>query len=134
MNHFISKYRSLSMALVFTGLFAATNLAVAQQTTEEIIVTVHSERVTDISPVGSQVKVHKVEINKLVSISDLDLSKPADADEFLVLVTAIAEESCQKLSNMFPLDRSIPMEMSTCIKNAVEGARKQSGANITAGH
>jgi len=134
MNHLISKYRTLSIVLVFTGLFTATNLAVAQQTAEEVIVKVQSERVVDISPVGSQVKVHKVEINQLVSISDLDLSKPADADEFVVLVTDIAEESCQKLSNLFPLDRSNPMEMSTCVKNAVEGAKKQSGANTTAGH
>ena len=134
MNRFISKYHTLSIALVFTGLFTVSNLAVALQDTEEVIVSVQTERVTDVSPVGSQVKVHKVEINQHVSISDLDLSKQADADEFVVLVTAIAEESCEKLSNMYPLDRSDPMEVSACVKKAVKGAQKQSGTKFTAGH
>lgn len=134
MNHFISKYRTLSMALVFTGFFTATNLAIAQQTAEEVIVSAQSERVIDVSPVGSPVKVQNVEINRHVGISDLDLSKSADMEEFVARITDIAKESCQELSDMFPLKPSNTIEIGTCVKRAIASVEKQTGVASTAGH
>ena len=134
MKHSISKYRTLAMALVFTGIFTATNLAIAQQTAEEVIVSAQSERVIDVSPVGSPVKVQNIEINRHVAISDLDLSKSADQEVLVARITAIANESCQELSDMFPLKPSNMMEISTCVKRAVASVEKQTGAATTAGH
>jgi len=132
MNQFISKHRRLSLVLVFTSFLTATNLAVAQQITEEVIVSAQTERVVDISPVGSPLKVQNIEINRHVSISDLDLSNSVDAEEFVARITAIAEESCQELSKMFPHNPSKPMEISKCVKRAVASVEKQTGADITA--
>jgi UrcA family protein len=127
-------YRTLPLALAFAGLFTASSLAVAQQVTEEIIVRVPAERVMDTSPVGSQVKIDDIEINQYVSFTDLDLSNSVDVKELDLRIETVAKESCQKLSDMYPLNRTNTMDMSSCIKKAVASAGKQRELAITAGH
>jgi UrcA family protein len=134
MNQFNTTYRTLSMALAFAGLFTATSLAVAQNVTEEIIVRAPAERVMDVSPVGSPVKIKDIEINRYVSITDLDLSNSEDVIELDVRIEAVAKESCQNLSDMFPLNPPNATQMSSCIKKAVASARKQKELAITVGH
>jgi UrcA family protein len=134
MNQFNTTYRTLSMALAFAGLFTATSLAVAQNVTEEIIVRAPAERVIDVSPVGSPVKVKDIEINRYVSITDLDLSSSEDVNELDKRIDAVAKESCQKLFEMFPLNPPNATEMNGCIKKAVASARKQTELAISVGH
>jgi UrcA family protein len=134
MNQINTIYRTLSMALAFAGLFTVTNLAVAQQVTEEIIVRAPAERIVDVSPVGSPVKVKDIEINRYVSITDLDLSSSEDVKELDERIETVAKESCQKLSDMFLLNPPNVTEMSSCIKKAVASARKQRELAITVGH
>jgi UrcA family protein len=134
MNRTLSSYRTLSLSLALTGLFIATGPAAAQNTTEEVIVRAPIERNESGNQYPSQVKTVIIELNRVVSVSDLDLSNPADAKEFSMRINAIAKDSCQKLSNMFPLDHSDLMEIDLCIKKAVASANKQKQAAITVGH
>ena len=122
MNRNLSSYRTLSLSLALTGLFIATGPAAAQDTTEEVIVRAPIERNEGGNQYPSQVRTEIIELNRVVSVSDLDLSNPADAKEFSVRINAIAKDSCKKLSNMFPLDHSNPMEINNCIKKAVASA------------
>jgi UrcA family protein len=134
MYNLISKHRTLSLTLVFAGSIAAANLAVAQQITEEIIISMPAERVIDVTPVGSPIKIETTQINRSVNIADLDLAKSADVKELDMRIEAVAKESCENLSDMFPFDRSNPMEMSSCISRAVKSAGKQRESATTIGH
>lgn len=134
MNNLITRNRTLTMSLAFAGIFAVTNLAVAQQTTEEIIVRAPKERVFDVTTVGSLVKVEYAEVNQYVSISDLDLSRSADVEELDIRIETVAKESCQKLSDMYPFDRLDALLMNTCVDRAVRSAGKQRTSAISVGH
>jgi UrcA family protein len=127
-------YRTLPLALAFAGLFTVTNLAVAQQVTEEIIVRAPAERVIDVTPVGSPVKLKDVVVDRYVSITDLDLSRSEDVIELDKRIEAVAEESCQKIYDMFPLNPPNATQRYRCIKQAVASAEKQREVAITVGH
>ena len=132
MNNMIPTNRTLSLALAVTGLVFGASLAVAQQVTEEIIVRAPIER-TDVRSISTSVaKVEIIELKRLVSIADLDLTKYADVNELDSRIDAIAKESCQHLSDMFPLDRSDPAEMKRCMKKAVASAKGQREEAIAA--
>jgi UrcA family protein len=134
MNKFISTKTSLSLSLVFAGLFTVSGFAVAEQADEEIIVRAPEQSVIDVTPVGSSVTLENIVINRSVSTTDLDLSNPADVEKLDARIDASAKESCQKLSDMSPLDRPNAMRLNLCVKRAVAGAGKQRETAITAGH
>jgi len=134
MNNSISLHRTLSLALAFAGVFIASNLAVAQVTTEEIVVRAPIERSVVKSSPGSVAKSEIIELNRYVSITDLDLTNVEDLAELDTRIVAVAKESCQNLSDMFPLERSDPLEMNRCVKKAVSGAEKRKQRAIAAGH
>jgi UrcA family protein len=134
MSNFISKKRTLSLTLACAGLFTVSNLASAQQITEEVIVRAPAERITDVTPVGSPVRIESVEISQYVGITDLDLSKSADIGELDMRIEAVAKESCQKISAMYPFDRLDPMRMHSCVIRAVASAENQRETAITVGH
>ena len=134
MNTLISTNRRLSLSLAFAGLFPISGLAVAQQADEEIIVRASEDRVVDVTPVGSQVTIKEIEVRLPVDTSDLDLSNSADVQELDTRIEAVAKESCQKLSDMSPLDRANALQMSDCIKKAVASAGKQREIATTAGY
>jgi len=122
MNTITSTHRTLSLALAFTGVFLVTNMAVAQPVTEEVIVRAPIERVKVKSVPGSGTKVEIIELNRYVSFDDLDLSRHADVITLDARIAAVAKESCQNLSDMFPLDRSDPLELNRCVKKAIASA------------
>jgi len=134
MKNITATHRTLSLALALTGVFIVTNLAVAQNTTEEVIVRAPIERVNVKSVPGSVAKVEIIELNRYVSFADLDLSKPADVAMLDTRIAAVANESCQKLSDMFPLDRSDPNEMNRCVKKAIASAGNRKDRVIAAAH
>jgi UrcA family protein len=132
MNKSISIYRTLSLALAFTVVLIASNLAVAQQDVEEVIVSAPIERVKDTHTIGSIATTEVIELNRYVSYSDLDLTKVADVATLDERIAGTAKESCQALSDMFPLDRSDPAEMGRCVKKAVSGTKKRKNKAIAA--
>ena len=134
MNNTGSIHRTLSLALAFTGGFIVSNIAVAQDITEEIIVRAPMERTEVRGSVGSLVKTEIIELNRYVSFTDLDLTKPADVAELDSRIADIAKDSCQKLSDMFPLDRSERAEMNLCVRKAIASATKRKENAIAVGY
>ncbi len=130
MKNTIPTHRTMTLALAVTGLFFAANLTADQQVTEEIIVKAPFERIAVKSVPGSKAEI--VELQRRLSIADLDLSKYADVNELDSRIGAIAKESCQKLSDMFPVDRSDPTEMLLCTKSAITSANDQKEMAIAA--
>jgi len=126
------KHLTISLVLAFTGFFIAADLAVAQQLTEEIVVRAPIERSEARIPIGSSVITQTVNLNQNVSFADLDLTDNADVNKLETRIDAIAKESCQELSDMFPLDRSDMIEMNRCMKNAIASANEQKEMAIAA--
>jgi UrcA family protein len=77
-------------------------------------------------------KVEVIELTRRVNYADLDLSKPADVTTLETRIETTAKESCEALSDMFPLDPSDNMEILSCTKKAVNGTKKQVEAAIAA--
>lgn len=126
---------TMFLALVATGPLIAADLAVAQQASEEIeeiIVRTPIEHHEFGRAVG--VKTEIIELKRRVSFADLVLTKHADVIELDTRIEATAKESCEKLSNMFPLNRKGSAEMRRCTKNAIANAEKQKKLAIAAVH
>ena len=126
---------TIFLVLVATGLFIGP--AVAQQASEvieEIIVRapIGQHEFGRSSIAGSKTKI--TELKRRVSFADLDLSKHADINELDTRIEAAAKESCEKLSDMFPLTWEGPAERRRCAKNAIASAEKQKGLAIAAVH
>jgi UrcA family protein len=134
MNNTGSIHRTLSLALAFTGGLIASNIAVAQNSTEEVIIRAPLERTEVTSSPGSIVKTEIVELSRYVRFSDLDLTRPEDVAELDSRIEDIAEDSCQKLSDMFPLDRSNRAEMNRCVRKAIASATERKEYAIAVGH
>ena len=113
---------TMSLAFALAGFFVTANLAIAQQLTEEIVVLAPIER-PDIKGPGA--KTELIEINRVVSFADLDLRNKEDVAILDTRIANVAAESCQKLSDMFPLNRSNPAERVRCTNIAIAGANKQ---------
>ena len=127
------KYLKFSLALAFTGLFIAADLAVAQDVQEEIVVRSPIERTEARIPIGSSVTTQTVELNRYVNIAGLDLTNEEDVEILDAQISELAKESCEKLSEMFPLDRSDRTEIGRCIEKTIAYANKQKKKIIAAG-
>ena len=121
-------------ALAATGLFIKTDPAIAQQTAEEV-----DEIVVEVPIVRRQVerttsgaKVEVIELRRRVSYADLNLSKYADVTELKTRIETTAKESCEELSDMYPLDPSDRGEIRRCTNQAVDGTEEQVHAAIAA--
>ena len=134
MNKSTSTHRTLTLALALTGVFIASDVAFAQEPNEEVVVRAPIERAKVKSSVGSLVKTETIELNRHVSFADLDLKNPADVTVLDTRIADTAKESCQKLSDMFPLDRSDHSEMNRCVKKAIAGTVKNKERAIFAAH
>jgi UrcA family protein len=115
------------MSLAVTGVFFGANLAVAQEEIERIIIRAPYERIEIKKSAATHppFKTEIVELKRLVNINDLDLTKTADVTELNSRIESVAKESCQKLSDMFPLESTDPAEMHSCERKAIASARKQ---------
>ena len=127
------KHRNFSLVLAFTGLFVAADLAIAQDVTEEIVVRSPIERTEARIPFGSSVTTQTVELNRYVSIVGLDLTDNEEVEKLDAQISEIAKESCEKLSEMFPLQRSDMTEVGRCMQKAIANANKQKERFIAAG-
>jgi UrcA family protein len=133
MSNIKRKNLNISLVLAFAGLFVAADLAVAQQVTEEIVVRSPIERTQARIPIGSSVNTQTVELNQYVSFDDLDLTKNEDIEKLDTRISEIAKESCEKLSEMFPLDRSDLTAVNRCMKKAISYANEQKEKFIATG-
>ena len=120
------------LAFAATALVISTDPAVAEEandTMEELVVEAPiSIRQVERGAFGATTEL--IELKRHVSIADLDLSKHADVIELETRVEAVSIESCDQLSDMYPLD--LPSKKQSCIKKAIQSAEEQVQAAIVA--
>lgn len=123
----VTNLKHLTIPLVFacTGLFVVANLNADENVTEEILIQSSVDRTEIKDPIGSSVTTQINELNQTIDISDLDLSKYADVEALDTRIADVAQESCKKLSEMYPLNPTDLIEMNTCVKRAIASANKQ---------
>ena len=128
------------LAFATTGFVTNSSLAVAAEVTnlvEEIVVRaptkVERHEYRGISS-SSMSKVEIVELKRTVSFADLDLSSEADVMMLEQRIETVAQDSCEKLSDMFPLDRSSKSELRYCMNEAIESALEAKERAIAAAH
>ena len=122
------------LALAATGLFIKTDPAIAQQVAEameEIVVEAPIVR-RQVGRSAAGAKIEVIELRRRLSYADLDLSKYADVTELKTRIDTTAKESCEQLSEMFPLSPSDRGEIHRCTNQAVNGAEEQVQAAIAA--
>ncbi len=122
------------LALAATGLFIKTDPAIAQQVAEameEIVVEAPIVR-RQVGRSAAGAKIEVIELRRRLSYADLDLSKDADVTELKTRIETTAKESCEQLSEMFPLSPSDRGEIHHCTNKAVNGAEEQVQAAIAA--
>jgi UrcA family protein len=122
------------LALAATGLFVKTDPAIAQQGAEpmeEIVVEAPIVR-RQVGRSAAGAKIEVIELRRRLSYADLDLSKDADVTELKTRIETTAKESCEQLSDMFPLNPSDTSEIHRCTNQAVNGAEEQVQTAIAA--
>ena len=121
-------------ALAATGLIIEADPAVAQgakEEMEEIVLEAPFIRRAERVAIGAS-KAEVIELRRRVSYADLDLRKSADVTELKTRIEKTATESCEKLSEMFRLDRMDKDEIQRCIDMAVDGTEDELQAAIAA--
>jgi len=123
------------LALAATGFVIKTDPAIAQQATEEILeeIVVGApivRRQVGRTAIGAEIEV--IELRRRVSYADLDLSKDADVTALKARIETTAKESCEQLSDMFPLDQSERREIQSCTNQAVDSTEEKVQAAIAA--
>jgi UrcA family protein len=122
---------AISPALVATAVVSSLDLAIAQQTDEdmdEIVVKAPVERPRFLRG-GMQEPLEQIELNRRVSYADLDLGRDADVTELRSRIETTVTDSCKKLPKMFPAP-SDAGEISRCTSRPVDGAEEQVQAAI----
>lgn len=130
MKHVIRSKPPIFLALIATGFYFSVNLVAAQELIEEIIIRAPYESIHVKSTTTPNLKTEIMELKRRVSINDLDLAKYADVAELNSRIESVAKESCQELSELSPLNRSNPAEMSRCKKNAIASTKQQTDQAI----
>ncbi len=122
------------LALIATGLVFKAGPAIAQQASEvvEEVVVEAPITVRQFGRSNIGVEIELIELKRRVSYADLDLSKHADVIELETRVETISNESCGKLSAMYPLDPWGRQELQRCIKKSINSAEEQIQAAIVA--
>jgi UrcA family protein len=122
------------LALAATGLFIKTDPAIAQQVTEEMEEIVVEAPIVrrQVGRSASGVKIEVIELRRRLSYADLDLSQHVDVTELKTRIETTAKQSCEQLSDMFPLNPSDRGEVHRCTNQAVDGTEEQVQAAIAA--
>jgi len=112
-----------------------TTMALAQQATDEAEeVVVIGAPITRQEEGRSYTGMPKevIELKRQISYADLDLTKDADVQTLQTRIHDVAEESCQKLAEMFPLKFIDQGEVGRCVDDAVASSKDQVQAAIDA--
>ena len=140
MNMYIKSVRTVPIFLAIAGLsLAATPLAAQEEpeTLEKLVVVqapVVVERKSENRASHPVVASETVALKRQVSFADLDLADSADVMELDARIEAIAEDSCEMLAEMFPLDGTGKAEIHRCMKRAIASALDQKERAIAAAH
>ena len=134
-RHTFSFVSAAFLALAVIGLVFKFDPAIAQQATEAVeeitvkapVVHRNFERGPAVNRVGTEI----IEVRARVSYADLDLSKYADVTELKTRIETIAKDSCEKLSDMFPMDKKM-REIRRCANESVADTEEQVQAAIAA--
>ena len=126
---------SVALLALLSFTWTTDLTAVAQQAAEvieEVVVIAApiERRWTERGKYGGEVEV--IELTRRVSYADLDLSKQADVTVLETRIETAAKDSCEKLSEMFPLSPSDNAEIRRCINKASDGTEEQVQAAIAA--
>jgi len=84
------------------------------------------------NPGDPTMKTEVVELKREVFIGDLDLARHADVVELESRIAQMAKDSCDALSEMFPLSKFSSKELKRCVDEAIKSARKEKDAAIEA--
>lgn len=60
----------------------------------------------------------RISVEKSVSFSDLDLTKPADVNKMKARLRQAAKDSCKELNRRFPRSIYVTLDDTNCVKNA----------------
>lgn len=127
----------LSAVATVSLLVLASAPALADQENErleEIIVQapISVKREVTRSAAAPTVTTEEVELKRQVYIGDLDLSLYADVKELESRIEQVAEDSCKKLSDMFPLRKADRADARRCVDRAIKSAMAEKEAAIAA--
>jgi UrcA family protein len=118
-------------SLGISGMLGLPGLLMAQEDDailEEIIVQapIEVERSVDrTASSSSAVQTEIVELKRKVNVEDLDLSKTSDVQQLEERIRLVAEDSCNRLAEMFPFDDSGTQSVQRCTKRAIAGAMER---------
>ncbi|MGD2128169.1 MAG: UrcA family protein [Lysobacterales bacterium] len=120
-------------AWVFVFAYAFALADEKNQQMEEIVVQapVSVERTAIHSASDPTVKTEVVELTRKVYIGDLDLSKYADVQELESRIRLVAQDSCKRLSDMFPLS-DMHGDDRRCVEKAIKSALSEKESAIAA--
>ena len=135
--------RYASLCTIPTAIATVSLLAVSfspaladehDKTMEEITVQapINIQRDVQHSARDPMVKTEVIELKREVYIGDLDLSKHADVMELEARIEKVAQDSCSKLNDMFPLSSRHSKDARRCVKHAIESAMAEKTAAIAA--
>lgn len=108
----------IPLAIAFA---AASGAAVAQQSNQA------RQTMVQLSDAG--IPIERVQVDRTVSYSDLDLTTTSGETEFTRRVTEVAKEACEQVHTADPVDLS-DMDDAACVRAATSGALKQAKAAI----
>lgn len=91
---------------------------------EVIVIAPRTVRREEIDRTSGGARVEEITLTRRVSYADLDLTLHADVQELERRVSAMAEESCGKIAELFPMVDPEPSH-EQCIERAVAGAMSQ---------
>jgi UrcA family protein len=113
----------------FAALLVSSPLLANQSngTVEEIVIQapIQIEKTTIDNPAAGLARTEVAKLTRPVSYEDLDLARSEDVRILEQRIEFLAKDSCQRLSDMFPLDRSTPIELRRCMDEAIASALQQ---------
>jgi len=99
---------------------------------DEIIVEAPIRRSQEQSVDSPTTKIEIIQLTRRVNFADLDLEKAEDIETLKLRIEKIAKDSCEKLSDLYPLSTSRVTERKQCAKEAIKQTKEQISAAIEA--
>jgi UrcA family protein len=130
-NSFFASCAMLSVVAAM-ALIAKTSRAVGAESHQPLLeVVIEAQRLVrhEVSRTSSGSPIELIQLTRRVDYGDLDLTKHSDVAELENRISAMADEACKQLADMFP--RAAP-DNPNCVKQAIAGGMKQAEMAIKA--
>lgn len=134
MFNILKIFSSIATVTLLVSLVAPVLAEDKNAELEEIIVQapINVQRSELHSASDPMVKTELVELSRQVYIGDLDLSKYADVKVLESRIEQVAQDSCGKLNEMFPLSNRHNKDSKRCVELAIRSAMAEKEAAIEA--